>query len=427
MNKYKLLEKVGDGTYGQVFKGIEIEKDELVAIKKLKHKIFTWKDCLDLPEVKALSKLNNHKNIIKLREVIREASSEVYLIFDYCDLNLYEYIEKNRRNKRIIPESTGKKIIEQIVNGLDYVHCNGYIHRDLKPENVLLSFENDIINVKIADFGLAKETSLLYNKQNSYNHYSSVRPMTDYICTRWYRAPECILRATHYDSAIDIFALGAIFCEILNLKPIFPGKSEYDQMTKIVNILGTPKVTDWPEGYKLAQLLNINFNKTEGSGLYNELPGITEETKEIIKSMLEYNPSNRITAKNIINSNYFLPQSTFSQYYPSKNNSIPNNGTLSYNNSTLNAHKQMFNNYYNDSYLINKEKDYNYYNYYNNNLNLKNTQNNQYYDNRKVNQYNKSNDNLSNLSNFSNKSIFNNNFNHFNQHRKEINYATFIM
>ena len=193
-----MVEVVGDGTYGTIWKGIYLETGEKVAIKKLKSKIKTWQECIELKEVKALSKLKSHQNIVKLKEVIRETYSEVFFVFEYADTNLYEYVESIKRKGCSVPELKIKEIVFQIAMGLSYIHSNGYFHRDMKPEDILLMLnvcQNDGVSVKIADFGLAKEIPSYYNNN---------RPLTDYVCTRWYRPPECILKSTNYSSAMDI-------------------------------------------------------------------------------------------------------------------------------------------------------------------------------------------------------------------------------
>ena len=205
MNKYKVQELIGDGTYGLVFKGIELETGDLIAVKKLKSKIKSWSECVHQKEVKVLGKLKNNPNIIKLKEVIREPNSDVYFIFEYADCNLYQLIERQKKLGQDFSENKIKDIIYQIVLGMCYVHNNGYFHRDLKPENILLQ-ENI---VKIADFGLAKELS-------------TTGPLTDYVCTRWYRAPECVLKSVNYTASMDIFSIGAIMAELFLLKPLFP-------------------------------------------------------------------------------------------------------------------------------------------------------------------------------------------------------------
>lgn len=124
-----------------------------------------------------------------------------------------------------------------------YVHKNGYAHRDLKPENLLITNDGTI---KIADFGLAREMR-------------ESGPLTDYVSTRWYRAPELVLRSKRYTATADIFALGCIMAELYIGRPLFPGTSELDQMFKICSVLGTPSQGDWPEGYRLADDINFKF------------------------------------------------------------------------------------------------------------------------------------------------------------------------
>ena len=211
MDRYKILETVGDGTYGSVVKAVNKNTEEIVAIKKMKQKYYTWDECMSLREIKALRKLN-HKNIVKLKEVIR-VKDDLYFVFEFMEKNVYQKIQHRSED---LPEKDVKIIIYQSLAGLAHMHKHGYFHRDLKPENLLCN--GDI--VKLGDFGLAREIN-------------SDPPYTDYVSTRWYRAPEILLRSTTYGSPIDIFALGAIMAELYMLRPLFPGKSEMDQIYKL--------------------------------------------------------------------------------------------------------------------------------------------------------------------------------------------------
>lgn len=168
MNRYTTIKQLGDGTYGSVLLGRSIESGELIAIKKMKRKFYSWEECMNLREVKSLKKLN-HANVVKLKEVIRE-NDHLYFIFEYMKENLYQLIKE--RNK-LFPESAIRNIMYQILQGLAFIHKHGFFHRDLKPEN-LLCMGPEL--VKIADFGLAREIR-------------SRPPYTDYVSTRWYRAP----------------------------------------------------------------------------------------------------------------------------------------------------------------------------------------------------------------------------------------------
>lgn len=144
-------------------------------------------------------------------------------------------------------DSEVRKIMFQIVQALAYVHKQGFFHRDLKPDNLLI--QNNSI-VKISDFGLVREIR-------------SAPPFTEYISTRWYRAPECVLRSRGYNYLVDIFALGCIMAELYMLRPLFPGNSELDQMNKICQVLGTPALHEWPDADRLAQRRSYRFSSYE--------------------------------------------------------------------------------------------------------------------------------------------------------------------
>jgi serine/threonine protein kinase len=221
MDRYKILKNIGDGTYGSVVKAINKESNEEVAIKKMKKKFYSWEECMALREIKSLRKLN-HTNIVKLKEVIR-VNDDLYFVFEYMEKNVYE-IMKDRTVD--FPENQIKSIMYQTLLGLAYMHKHGFFHRDLKPENLLCKGDA----VKIADFGLAREIR-------------SKPPFTDYVSTRWYRAPEILLRSTNYNSPVDIFACGAMMAEYYMLRPLFPGNNETDQIYKTCAVLGSPTQT----------------------------------------------------------------------------------------------------------------------------------------------------------------------------------------
>ena len=141
--------------------------------------------------------------------------------------NLYQLMKD--RNK-LFPESVIRNIMYQILQGLAFIHKHGFFHRDMKPEN-LLCMGPEL--VKIADFGLARELR-------------SQPPYTDYVSTRWYRAPEVLLRSSVYSSPIDVWAVGSIMAELYTLRPLFPGTSEVDEIFKICQVLGTPKKVSTP-------------------------------------------------------------------------------------------------------------------------------------------------------------------------------------
>ncbi|XP_038626704.1 serine/threonine-protein kinase MAK [Tachyglossus aculeatus] len=284
MNRYTTMMQLGDGTYGSVLMGKSNESGELVAIKRMKRKFYSWDECMNLREVKSLKKLN-HANVIKLKEVIRE-NDHLYFVFEYMKENLYQLMKD--RNK-LFPESVIRNIMYQILQGLAFIHKHGFFHRDMKPEN-LLCMGPEL--VKIADFGLARELR-------------SQPPYTDYVSTRWYRAPEVLLRSSVYSSPIDVWAVGSIMAELYTLRPLFPGTSEVDEIFKICQVLGTPKKSDWPEGYQLASSMNFRFPQCVPINLKTLIPNASSDGLHLMSDMLHWNPKKRPTASQALKYPFF--------------------------------------------------------------------------------------------------------------------------
>ncbi|XP_033494520.1 serine/threonine-protein kinase MAK isoform X2 [Epinephelus lanceolatus] len=284
MNRYTTLKQLGDGTYGSVLMGRSNESGELVAIKRMKRKFYSWEECMNLREVKSLKKLN-HANVVKLKEVIRE-NDHLYFVFEYMKENLYQLM-KDR--KKLFPESVIRNISFQILQGLSFIHKHGFFHRDMKPEN-LLCMGPEL--VKIADFGLAREIR-------------SKPPYTDYVSTRWYRAPEVLLRSSTYSSPIDLWAVGCIMAELYTLRPLFPGNSEVDEIFKICQVLGTVKKSDWSEGYQLASAMNFRFPQCVPTHLKTLIPNASNEAIALMRDLLQWDPKKRPTAVQALRYPYF--------------------------------------------------------------------------------------------------------------------------
>ncbi|MBZ3886297.1 Serine/threonine-protein kinase MAK [Sciurus carolinensis] len=210
--------------------------------------------------------------------------------------NLYQLMKD--RNK-LFPESVIRNIMYQILQGLAFIHKHGFFHRDMKPEN-LLCMGPEL--VKIADFGLARELR-------------SQPPYTDYVSTRWYRAPEVLLRSSVYSSPIDVWAVGSIMAELYTLRPLFPGTSEVDEIFKICQVLGTPKKAstlicsnfsfDWPEGYQLASSMNFRFPQCVPINLKTLIPNASNEAIQLMTEMLNWDPKKRPTASQALKHPYF--------------------------------------------------------------------------------------------------------------------------
>ncbi|VIO97151.1 Uncharacterized protein BM_BM9760 [Brugia malayi] len=284
-DRYLMTKRLGDGTFGEVLLAKKLDTGDKVAVKRMKRKFYSWNEAMALREVKSLKKMN-HPNIIKLREVIRE-NDNLYFVFEYMQENLYELM-KDR--DRYFPEHIIRNIIYQVLQGLAYMHKNGFFHRDMKPENIMC---NGTELVKIADFGLAREIR-------------SRPPFTDYVSTRWYRAPEILLRSTSYNSPIDIWALGCIMAELYMLRPLFPGTSELDQLFKIITILGTPNKDDWPEGYQLAVAMNFKFQQCVPIPFATIVNSVGDDGLQLMTDMMLWNPEKRPSAIGSLKYKYFL-------------------------------------------------------------------------------------------------------------------------
>ncbi|XP_057963873.1 cyclin-dependent kinase F-4 [Malania oleifera] len=284
MERYKIIKEVGDGTFGSVWRAINKRTGEIVAIKKMKKKYYAWEECINLREVKSLRKMN-HPNIVKLKEVIRE-NDILYFVFEYMECNLYQLMMD--RGKALFSEAEVRNWCFQVFQGLAYMHQKGYFHRDLKPENLLVT--KDII--KIADFGLAREIS-------------SEPPYTEYVSTRWYRAPEVLLQSSVYYSSVDMWAMGAIVAELFTLRPLFPGLSEADEIYKICSVIGSPTQYSWPEGLNLAKAINYQFPQFSAADLSALIPSASEDAISLIRSLCSWDPGKRPTALEALQHPFF--------------------------------------------------------------------------------------------------------------------------
>eukprot|EP00903_Cladosiphon_okamuranus_P005417 g5403.t1 len=296
MNRYTLTKKLGDGTYGSVVKAVNRQTGEEVAVKKMKKLFTSWEECMQLREVKSLKKLS-HPNIVKLKEVIRE-NDELFFVFEFMEGNLFELMQDRGRT---FPEPKIRNIMFQMMQAIAFMHKHGFFHRDIKPENTLIKGDT----VKVADFGLARETR-------------SRPPYTDYVSTRWYRAPEVLMRSTHYNSPIDTWACGCIMAELFSMGALFPGTSEADQVYKICSVLGTPTAETWPEGLKLAAQMQFRYPPFVPTPLAQLIPSASYEALALLTDLLQFDPYRRPTASQALKYTFFQANATLAAPVPSK-------------------------------------------------------------------------------------------------------------
>lgn len=201
------------------------------------------------------------------------------------EANLYQ-VMKDR--DKLFSESKIRNIIYQVLQGLAYMHKSGYFHRDMKPENLLVHRDT----VKIADFGLAKETR-------------SRPPFTEYVSTRWYRAPEVLMKSQNYNSPIDLWAVGVIMAELYTFRPLFPGRSEPDEIFKICSVLGTPTRETWEEGLRLAASMGMKFPQFVPTPLENIIQNASHEAIQLMTVLLKFDPMKRPTASQALQYPFF--------------------------------------------------------------------------------------------------------------------------
>jgi len=232
-----------------------------------------------------------HENIIKLHKIIRaENGEDLYLVFEYMDSDLHYAIRSG-----ILEEDHKRYIIYQLLKAILFIHSANVVHRDLKPENLLL---NTTCQLKVADFGLARSV---------HETEGSAYPMTEYVATRWYRAPEIVLGSSVYTKGVDMWAIGCIIAELYSAKPLFPGKSTIDQLTKIMEITGRPTNEELEEtaiGTKQATRLLDNITRVITRSIETVVTDISAEALDLVKKLLKFSPKDRPTVEEAIDHPY---------------------------------------------------------------------------------------------------------------------------
>lgn len=290
----------------------------------MKKSFDNFAQCLELREVIFLKSLPAHVHLVPAYDIFLDPlTRKLHISMEYMDGNLYQLMKA--RDHKPLDGASVKSILFQILSGLEHIHEHGFFHRDIKPENVLVSSSSPessspfkrysalmtppstppVYSIKLADFGLARECH-------------SRTPYTTYVSTRWYRAPEVLLRAGEYSAPVDIWALGAMAVEIATLKPLFPGANEVDQVWRVCEIMGSPGQWvnkhggrigggEWKEGIKLAQKLGFSFPKMAPHSLTSVLPASQWPASlvEFITWCLLWDPAARPTSTQALAHEYF--------------------------------------------------------------------------------------------------------------------------
>ena len=328
-SRYAPIKPIGKGAYGVVCSARDVRSDARVAIKKITN---AFENAVDakrtLREIKLLRHLK-HENVIRIADVVaptggttvetNDASGEtrdgdalkkrplsrapdsfndVYVMYELMDTDLHQIIRSNQP----LSDDHCQYFVYQLLRGLKYIHSANVLHRDLKPSNLLLNANCDL---KICDFGLARvdgrAASVARGPSDGSDPDSSPCDsvstfMTEYVVTRWYRAPELLLSCAEYTSAIDVWSVGCIFAELLGRKPLFPGKDYVHQLNLIARVAGTPAEheTSFVSSEKARRYLHAlpRYPRVDFRTVY---PDAAVEAVDLIDKMLAFDPSKRIT------------------------------------------------------------------------------------------------------------------------------------
>ncbi|CAI8502223.1 unnamed protein product [Hanseniaspora opuntiae] len=312
---FQIESLLGQGAYGIVCSALHKPTGETVAIKKIEpfqKPLFAIRTLREIKVLKHFQRCGvngqGHENIVHLYDIQKPRSfaefDDIYIIQEYVQTDLHKVI-----NSQVLSDDHLQYFIYQILRGLKFIHGSGLIHRDLKPSNLLI---NSSCDLKICDFGLARLDPELVQNKNDEEQIDKLL-MTEYVATRWYRAPEVMLTASDYSKGIDVWSVGCILAELLIKRPIFPGKDYKDQLIKIFAVLGTPSMDSLNKlPNKRAKMYVLNelphFKKRDLMRFFQErtapqLP-VNPLAVDLIDRMLQFDPDDRISVDDALKHPY---------------------------------------------------------------------------------------------------------------------------
>uniref|UniRef100_A0A8D3D2N6 cyclin-dependent kinase n=1 Tax=Scophthalmus maximus TaxID=52904 RepID=A0A8D3D2N6_SCOMX len=289
VEEFQCLNRIEEGTYGVVYRAKDKKTDEIVALKRLKmEKEKEGFPITSLREINTILKAQ-HPNIVTVREIVVGSNMDkIYIVMNYVEHDLKSLMETMKQP--FLPGEV-KTLMIQLLRGVRHLHDNWILHRDLKTSNLLLSHKGIL---KIGDFGLARE------------YGSPLKPYTPIVVTLWYRSPELLLGAKEYSTAVDMWSVGCIFGELLTQKPLFPGKSEIDQINKVFKDLGSPSEKIWPGYNELPAVKKMTFTEYPYNNLRKRFGALlSDQGFDLMNKFLTYCPSKRILSDEGLKHEYF--------------------------------------------------------------------------------------------------------------------------
>uniref|UniRef100_A0A8C2L9U3 cyclin-dependent kinase n=1 Tax=Cyprinus carpio TaxID=7962 RepID=A0A8C2L9U3_CYPCA len=289
VEEFQCLNRIEEGTYGVVYRAKDKKTDEIVALKRLKmEKEKEGFPITSLREINTILKAQ-HPNIVTVREIVVGSNMDkIYIVMNYVEHDLKSLMETMKQP--FLPGEI-KTLMIQLLRGVRHLHDNWILHRDLKTSNLLLSHKGIL---KIGDFGLARE------------YGSPLKPYTPVVVTLWYRSPDLLLGAKEYSTAVDMWSVGCIFGELLTQKPLFPGKSEIDQINKVFKDLGSPSEKIWPGYSELPAVKKMTFTEYPYNNLRKRFGALlSDQGFDLMNKFLTYCPAKRISADEALKHEYF--------------------------------------------------------------------------------------------------------------------------
>ncbi|KIY45401.1 Pkinase-domain-containing protein [Fistulina hepatica ATCC 64428] len=287
---YERLNQIEEGSYGVVFRARDKQTGDIVALKKLK--LEEEKNGFPITALREINALMacRHENVVNIREVVvGDTLTQVFVVMDFIEHDLKTLLT-------VMPspflQSEIKTLMLQLLSAVAYCHERWILHRDLKTSNLLM---NNRGTIKVADFGLARR----------YGDPVGVGGMTQLVVTLWYRAPEILLGAKTYSTAVDMWSVGCIFAELLHKEPLFQAKGELEMLSMIFKLLGPPTTNTWPDFMTLPLSKTISIPSPQPPQFRQRFPYLSSSGLDLLMSMLSYDPDMRITAEDALQHPYF--------------------------------------------------------------------------------------------------------------------------